>query len=50
MQNIFPRLSETPGEVRWAGPDLGAHNDEVLRGLLGYDDAKLADLSARHII
>jgi len=50
MQNIFPRLSETPGEVRWAGPDLGAHNDEVLRGLLGYDDAKLADLSARQII
>jgi len=25
-----PRLSKTPGEVRSAGPDLGAHTDEVI--------------------
>jgi len=24
-----PRLSATPAEIRWAGPALGAHNDEV---------------------
>ena len=29
MQNVVPRLSETPGEVRWTGPALGQHNDEV---------------------
>lgn len=25
-----PRLSRTPAEVRWPGPRLGAHTDEVL--------------------
>jgi crotonobetainyl-CoA:carnitine CoA-transferase CaiB-like acyl-CoA transferase len=29
MQNVVPRFSATPGEVRSAGPALGAHNDEV---------------------
>ncbi|RME64517.1 MAG: CoA transferase, partial [Alphaproteobacteria bacterium] len=33
MQNVFPKLSQTPGRVAWAGPALGAHNDEVYRGL-----------------
>lgn len=37
MQNVFPRLSRTPGSVRWTGPDLGQHNDEVLAGELGLD-------------
>lgn len=30
MQNAFPKLSETPGAVRWPGPGLGEHTDEVL--------------------
>jgi formyl-CoA transferase len=34
MQGVFPLLSETPGGVEWAGPALGAHNDEILGGLL----------------
>jgi formyl-CoA transferase len=50
MQNVFPRLSETPGEVRWAGPALGQHNDEVLRGILGYDDDQMAALASRHVV
>jgi formyl-CoA transferase len=44
MQNTFPKLSATPGAVRWCGPELGEHNDEVFRELLGMDDAKLAAL------
>jgi crotonobetainyl-CoA:carnitine CoA-transferase CaiB-like acyl-CoA transferase len=32
---ILPKLSATPGGTDWAGPALGAHNDEVLQGLLG---------------
>ena len=35
MQNAFPKLSDTPGEVRWAGPELGEHTDEVLTDVLG---------------
>ncbi|MBR1173519.1 CoA transferase [Bradyrhizobium sp. KB893862 SZCCT0404] len=33
MPGITPKLSETPGEVRWSGPTLGQHTDEVLTGL-----------------
>jgi crotonobetainyl-CoA:carnitine CoA-transferase CaiB-like acyl-CoA transferase len=35
MPGIVPRLSHTPGAIRWAGPDLGAHTAEVLAELLG---------------
>lgn len=31
----LPRMSATPGSVRWAGPALGAHTDEVLQEMLG---------------
>lgn len=50
MQNIFPKMSETPGKVRWTGPDLGQHNDEIYKGLLGMDDATYADYKKRGII
>jgi len=33
MPGIVPKLSDTPGQVRWQGPALGAHTDEVLAGL-----------------
>jgi len=48
MQNAFPKLSETPGGVRWPGPALGEHTREVLEGL-GVDAGRLADLAARKI-
>ena len=35
MQNVAPKLSDTPGGVRTPGPELGEHNREVLEGLLG---------------
>lgn len=49
MQNAFPRLSETPGRVRWPGPALGEHTDQVL-GELGLAADKIADLRARGVI
>jgi formyl-CoA transferase len=48
MQNAFPKLSETPGSVRWPGPALGEHTLEVLEGL-GIDASRLADLAARKV-
>jgi formyl-CoA transferase len=50
MQNVVPKLSETHGRVRWAGPALGAHNREVYQGLLGLDPQAIQDLEARGII
>lgn len=46
MQNVFPKLSASPGAVRHVGPALGEHNDEVYRGLLGLGDDELARLAA----
>jgi crotonobetainyl-CoA:carnitine CoA-transferase CaiB-like acyl-CoA transferase len=43
MPGIVPKLSETPGSVRWNGPALGQHNDEVL-GQLGYAPDAIAAL------
>ena len=42
MQNVSPRASRTPGSVRWVGPELGAHNDEILRDHLGLSDLAIA--------
>jgi len=50
MHNVFPRLSESPGAVRWAGPSLGEHNEEIYRGLLGLTEDKLAALATAGII
>ena len=41
MQNVVPKLSLTPGTVRWPGPTLGQHNKEVLQGLLGLSEETL---------
>ncbi|HKT05820.1 MAG TPA: CoA transferase [Rugosimonospora sp.] len=49
--DALPRLSLTPGRVRWAGPAVpGAHNKEVFTELLGLDDTVLAGLAAEGII
>ena len=41
MHNVFPRFSETPGEVRWAGGALGQDNEAVYRELgLSCDEQK----------
>ena len=49
MQNVVPRLSETPGEVRWTGPNLGQHNDEVFKDILGMSAEDLDGLRERGI-
>ena len=43
MQNVLFRLSETPGEIRSAGPSIGQHTEEVL-GELGIDAEEIAEL------
>ena len=50
MSAPTPRLSATPGGVRWAGPALGAHNREVYSGELGLSDPELDRLKAAGII
>lgn len=33
MPNVVPRFSRTPGSIRFAGPRLGQHSDEIRREL-----------------
>ena len=46
MPGIFPVLTGTPGKVKWAGPKLGQHNEEVYKEVLGKSDEELAALKA----
>jgi formyl-CoA transferase len=43
MPGIVPKLSETPGSADWVGPELGAHNAELLKAL-GYDADQIVRL------
>lgn len=47
---IMPKLGSTPGETEWSGPTLGSHNDEVLGGILGLDEATLTKLKDSSVI
>ena len=43
MPGIVPKLSDTPGAVKWSGPTLGQHTGEVLNAL-GFTEADIARL------
>ena len=49
MHNVFPRFSETPGAIEWAGGELGQDNAAVF-GELGLDAADLARLGTAGVI
>lgn len=47
---LVPKLSDTPGRTNWAGPAIGAHNEEIFGGLLGLSASELELLEARRVI
>lgn len=50
MPGIIPLFSETPGEIKWVGPELGAHTNEVYSELLGFDAETLKSLKTTEVI
>jgi formyl-CoA transferase len=50
MQNVAPRLSATPSSIRSPAPELGEHNADVYRELLGIDAVALAGYHSRGVI
>ncbi|BEV16992.1 CoA transferase [Herbaspirillum sp. DW155] len=49
LPGITPKLSETPGQTKWLGPELGAHSDEILQSL-GYDEAHIKKLRDEGVV
>lgn len=50
MPAVVPRLSETPGEIRWTGRRLGADTDAVLSELLGLSAERIEELRGRGVL
>ena len=50
MQNVAPRLSETPGGIRAPSPALGQHNDAIYLELLGMPRERYERLKAAKVI
>ncbi|MEW1931634.1 CoA transferase [Rhodococcus sp. NPDC079359] len=50
MAGVVPKLSDSPGAVRHAGPELGEHNSDIYGSLLGLTEAERAALVDRGII
>jgi len=49
VPGIVPKLSATPGDIEWIGPELGEHTAAVLAAH-GYSEAKIAALKGRKAI
>jgi crotonobetainyl-CoA:carnitine CoA-transferase CaiB-like acyl-CoA transferase len=50
MPAALPRLSATPGSVKWPGPPLGRHTREVLGEELGLSAAEIDRLLSDGIV
>jgi len=50
VPDVVPRLSATPGEIRWLGEGLGAQNQAIFAGLLGLDGQEIEALRERGVI
>lgn len=47
---LVPKLSVTPGRTDWAGPKVGAFNDEIYGDLLGLSTQDMARLKEKGVI
>ena len=50
VQNVIPRLSDTPGSIEWLGEPLASHNEAIFGQLLGMSQQELAELEAANVI
>jgi crotonobetainyl-CoA:carnitine CoA-transferase CaiB-like acyl-CoA transferase len=49
MPGIVPKLSDTPGAIRWSGPELGAHT-EIILAELGKTEQDVRELRQRGVV
>ena len=50
LAGIVPKLSRTPGQIRWSGHRLGQDTRDVLREVAGLSDADIDALEAEGIV
>ncbi|MEK6710908.1 MAG: CoA transferase [Nitrospinota bacterium] len=50
MHGAFPRMSATPLDIRWAGPALGAHTEEVLAAWAGLPPERISQLRRLKVV
>ncbi|GAA3307267.1 CaiB/BaiF CoA transferase family protein [Glutamicibacter nicotianae] len=46
---VVPKIPGHQGEVKWVGPDLGEHTEEVLMGLTGFDAGQIAAMGSKAV-
>lgn len=50
IPGVVPKFSETPGSIRQIAPELGEHNEEILKNLLELDEGTIASLKEKKVI
>ena len=50
MPGLVPKLSDTPGDIKWYGGNLGEHNEDVYGSLLGLPSEEIERLSKEGVI
>ncbi|OES44587.1 carnitine dehydratase [Domibacillus iocasae] len=50
VPGVVPKLSETPGEIEWAGPELGQHDEEIFLQKLKLTEEQIELLKEKGII
>lgn len=50
IPGMIPKLSDTPGDTQWPGPEVGSHNAEILGEVLGLDEAAQQQLKEDGIV
>jgi len=50
VPDVVPRLSETPGKIRWLGEGVGAQNHEIFGSLLGLNSLEIQSLREQGVI
>jgi crotonobetainyl-CoA:carnitine CoA-transferase CaiB-like acyl-CoA transferase len=50
LPGIVPKFGSTPPQTEWVGPPLGAHNEDVYKGILGLSNDEFEALRAGRVI
>ncbi|MDN4495602.1 CaiB/BaiF CoA transferase family protein [Ureibacillus aquaedulcis] len=50
VPGIVPKFSATPGKIRYRAPELGEHNEEILRNEIGLTEEQIQKLYEKGVI